>query len=218
MDPDDVARLVEELKISSDAKTLKERVSSDGRVSPSTTLQKMLVGKIFSTRVVNRDTLRIQIPRIMQLRREVEIEIVGDNVFLIIFTSEDDRRHVMMDGPWNYFNSHMVFKEPACLQNHCDIRFEDISIWVQVHNLPFICMNPTTIQRIGAQRCIKLEDMALGEERLVILRYEKLPDFCYACGRVGHVLRYCVDIPKDKRQIVYGMWLRAGIVVETRRP
>ncbi|KAL0303028.1 UNVERIFIED_CONTAM: hypothetical protein Sradi_6170900 [Sesamum radiatum] len=54
----------------------------------------------------------------------------------------------------------------------------------------------------------------LGSEHLVSFTYERLPNFCYLCGRLGHIGKYCelafcegfVDPGNDTP---YGPWLRA---------
>lgn len=37
------------------------------------------------------------------------------------------------------------------------------------------------------------------EDSVNILAYEKLPDFCYACGRTGHSHRKCDNVMVDKK-------------------
>ncbi|KAL5775614.1 hypothetical protein ACOSP7_013171 [Xanthoceras sorbifolium] len=49
----------------------------------------------------------------------------------------------------------------------------------------------------------------------VPIKYERLPDFCYGCGLMGHSVRECMD--KEARRFVmesafpkFGSWLRAS--------
>ncbi|KAK6144215.1 hypothetical protein DH2020_021035 [Rehmannia glutinosa] len=48
----------------------------------------------------------------------------------------------------------------------------------------------------------------------VYLKYERLPDFCFHCGIIGHVLKDCDDyVTKhgtDESQLQFGNWLRAA--------
>lgn len=48
------------------------------------------------------------------------------------------------------------------------------------------------------------------EEVIILLTYEKLPDFCYRCGIIGHALRDCEDEKVVASNLEYGNWLRAS--------
>lgn len=47
----------------------------------------------------------------------------------------------------------------------------------------------------------------------VLLRYEKLPEYCYICGLLGHQLKSCnisdYDLQMNDLNYPYGPWLRA---------
>ncbi|KAF7147901.1 hypothetical protein RHSIM_Rhsim03G0083400 [Rhododendron simsii] len=50
-----------------------------------------------------------------------------------------------------------------------------------------------------------------GRDRWISFKYEKLPDFCYACGRIGHDNRGCKFVSKeDGDKSGYGPELRTG--------
>ncbi|KAL0433251.1 UNVERIFIED_CONTAM: hypothetical protein Slati_2659400 [Sesamum latifolium] len=55
----------------------------------------------------------------------------------------------------------------------------------------------------------------MGEEFVVTFTYERLENFCYLCGMLGHITRYCNECfvdgfidPVDDTP--YGPWLRAS--------
>lgn len=253
MDSTEVARLVKKLSLSSEANQAVVTVSAMAVQESVSRLKRCLVGKIFSPKAPNRETLITQVPRILQIRGTVNIEVVGDNLFLADFSSPIDRTWVMRDGPWHFFNSLMAFKEPHDLQNPSDIVFDEITVWVQLHNLPFLYMHSSILSEIAAQigtiqevdmgvdgsctgkfarvrvtlnierpllRCVNTLTEDGEKPTLIILLYERLPDFCYVCGKVGHVLRDCENDTVNKAELEFGPWLRAGRTedIRTRLP
>lgn len=251
MDPDEVSKLVREMKLSSEAGELMVEINLPTN-SPTVgaNMKRYVVGKIFASRVVNRENLRTQLPRILQTRGDLDIEIVGDNLFILVFTNDRDRRHALFDGPWHFFDNLMLFKEPKGLEKPTDIIFSEFTTWIQIHNLPIACMNPSVIRQIAEavgtveeidtgdggnclgqyaralvtrdvnlplQRCVSICAGTDNEAQIVLIRYERLPEFCNACGRLGHIVRHCMDPSVDKQKRPFGVWLKATRTVESRR-
>lgn len=48
-----------------------------------------------------------------------------------------------------------------------------------------------------------------GEKCWVSFRYERLPVFCFQCGKLGHDEKHCLDLPDQQNPRQYGDWLRA---------
>ncbi|KAK2989724.1 LOW QUALITY PROTEIN: hypothetical protein RJ640_030217 [Escallonia rubra] len=68
-------------------------------------------------------------------------------------------------------------------------------------------LNITTPLHSGFHR-----SKATNTKSWISLRYERLPDFCFNCGRLGHVQRGCVFQPitmEALRTTPFGPWLRA---------
>ncbi|KAL6549237.1 hypothetical protein OROHE_009082 [Orobanche hederae] len=250
MEPTEIANLVDKLKLVAEAKEDGVDLTPNLVALTHERAVKCLVGKIFASRVVNREALRTHRPQILQIRSDFEIEIVGDNLFLIAFSSLADRRHTLFHGPWHFFQSLLLFKEPKGFQKPSEVCFDEFSIWVQCHNIPISCMDPVIIRKIGEKlgrveevdmgeggscmgmyarvrvirevntplrRCIPLNATDSPNGELILLRYERLHDFCYACGRVTHTIRECTDENADKKNLMFGCWLRAGRTKDVRR-
>lgn len=49
-------------------------------------------------------------------------------------------------------------------------------------------------------------------------KYERLPHFCYSCGRIGYYANYCLKIPYEETGLgqdkpgKYGLWLKAEVI------
>lgn len=71
MEPDEIARLIEELKLSAQPDEafidLGSTTTINGDINGCLALKKSVVGKIFDTRVVNRQTLLNNLPGILQV-------------------------------------------------------------------------------------------------------------------------------------------------------
>lgn len=91
MDPEEIVRRVRDLKLAGSKDHTVTLEDEDIKIGDERAAY-CLVAKVFSHIPVNRETFRSQIPRILQVNRTVEIESVGDNIFLLEFKAENDRR------------------------------------------------------------------------------------------------------------------------------
>lgn len=147
------------------------------------------------------------------------------------------------EGPWNFFKNLIVFKEPSGWRNPRTMVFNEMSIWVQDHNIPLACMHEELLRKLGKltgtllemdkgdngvvmgnyarlrvfiditkplKKFIRIKAIEEAEDIIIILVYERLPNFCYACGRVGHSFSDYDDAAVDKSKQSFGPWLRAA--------
>ncbi|TXG73753.1 hypothetical protein EZV62_002332 [Acer yangbiense] len=176
----------------------------------------------------------------------VEVETVGDNTFMFIFIKEENRNRVWQRGPWHFGKSLIALEKPLGVGSISKLRFNKADFWVQIHDIPILCMNRRTAkwmaEQLGEVVEIPLESKEcwgkymrvkvrldilkplkrwlrpkLGksdEITMVGLRYERLPDFYYTCGRIGHVLQECQDedarkLALESTQTRFGSWMKA---------
>ncbi|KAL5732522.1 hypothetical protein ACOSP7_031876 [Xanthoceras sorbifolium] len=179
-------------------------------------------------KVVNWEAFRSIIPRISRLAQEVKVEVIGMNMFVFTFTSFADRRRVFGRGPWSFDNALLVLEAPLGVGAVANMKFERVMFWVQIHNVPLICMNKEACNYLGgligtmadldigvAEECFgkylrvrvwvdvtKLLKhflrVAIEEnmpETVILIKYERLLDFCTHCGYIGHVVKDCLLSP-----------------------
>ncbi|KAK2638621.1 hypothetical protein Ddye_026416 [Dipteronia dyeriana] len=72
-----------------------------------------LIGKMLSTKVINKEAFMFLFARIWQVREYVEIENVSENVFAFTFMNAKDKRKVLMGGPWTFDRALIVLEEPT---------------------------------------------------------------------------------------------------------
>lgn len=180
-------------------------------------------------------------PRILQLKKALKVEVVGDNIFLLQFESLIDRRYAFDEGPWTFFKDLVIFKAPKGTQQATSIVFDELPIWVQCHNLPLAYMHSSILKNVGARlgKVIEVEagedgsctgkyaririmlDISkplrqgiwvkqeeTGHESCILLRYERLSQFC---GCLGHIFRDCVSPNENLKELSFGQWLRATL-------
>ncbi|XP_006485824.1 uncharacterized protein LOC102613298 [Citrus sinensis] len=209
-----------------------------------------LVGKILQTRSVPREGLRAAMQQAWRTTKETKVESLGDNIFLFKFASKSEKKRILFGGPWHFDRSLMVVIEPMGIGDVKKQDFTHALFWVQIHNIPIMCMDKEIIQEIGgrigkvqevetddAGECmgsfvrvrimvnvtrplpkrllLKLED---GGQISLRIAYEKLPDFCFCCGLIGHQFRECLDYKgQSKDDLTYGAWMRAQTRAERAR-
>ena len=77
------------------------------------------------------------------------------------------------------------------------------------------CIGPFTWVRISVDITKPLRRILIlkheGEEDIVMLiKYERLPDFCFCCGLIGHQFRESIKYKgQPKEKLIYGGWMKA---------
>ena len=85
------------------------------------------------------------------LQHGVTIKEVGNNLFLAIFTHEEDMVEVLDKSPWSFDRRLILlkqFKGDLCLG---DVSFQYSPFWNQVFNIPIKSMNSCVGTRIANQ-------------------------------------------------------------------
>ncbi|KAL5807728.1 hypothetical protein ACOSQ3_028419 [Xanthoceras sorbifolium] len=171
MATEEILKLCEALSLSEEdgpVLDIAEDVQADGIRS----VEHCLVGKILSRRKVNREAFRGTIEQIWGTVGRIDIEMVGDNVFVFHFQSLEDKA-----------------------------MFLRIKVSIDITK--------------PLKRGIRLRLANFDTMITALIKYERLPDFCYGCGFIGHSFRKCYN-SEVRRNIMegveqkFGGWLRAS--------
>ncbi|KAL5759511.1 hypothetical protein ACOSQ2_018349 [Xanthoceras sorbifolium] len=206
-----------------------------------------LVGKVLSCKKVNREAFRGVIEQLWSVIGSVEIESLGDNLFVFFFKRLEDRASVWARGPWHFDHNLIVLEKPEGVGAISKMNFDKLEIWVQVYNIPLMCMNRGMARLIAEQigevveipgeskdcrgRFLRVKvqiDISRSLKRVVrmdvdgdlivaLLKYERLPEFCFACGKIGHGMRDCTDDEARTEALEgaatkFGSWMRAPLM------
>lgn len=107
-----------------------------------------LIGKVLHTRGVCIDGLKTAVQKVRRTSREVKIESLGDIVIMFKFGFDTDKRSILMGGP-RHFNRALVLTDLAGIGNVKKQDFSHASFWVQIHDVPVICMSKDMATKLG---------------------------------------------------------------------
>ncbi|TXG67284.1 hypothetical protein EZV62_008559 [Acer yangbiense] len=244
MDQEEIAKLCASLSLQSKVGKLWS-VQNTIKDSAIKKLDLCLVGKVLSSKNINREAFRAVIPRIWQTA--LDIEVVQDNIFLFYFCNQGDRYRIMARGPWSFDNCLMVLEKPSGVGNIAKLGFSRVIFWIQIPNASLLCMTKEMGEFLGQligelvdidvgvtgecfgkyihlkvaidiskplKKFLRIE-LVEGEESILLLRYERLPEYCFRCGIIGHSYQECHNKEKEglssvNMQFDYGPWFRAS--------
>ncbi|TXG53056.1 hypothetical protein EZV62_022225 [Acer yangbiense] len=245
MDAQEIVRLCESLSLVEDVGAIRH-VEEDHQMEGLKDVSHVLVGKVLTGRKVNREAFIGLIEQLWSPIGRVDTESVGENIFMFYFENTEDRNRIWQRGPWHFDNSLITLEKPDRLGDISMLKFNQADFWVQIHNIPIMCMNRSMARWLANQleevlelpsdskecwgkflrvkvridisrpleRWLRLRLDNSGKVVVVVLKYERLPEFCYACGKIGHALRDCHDDEARMNAMEgsiasFGAWMRA---------
>ncbi|KAF7153435.1 hypothetical protein RHSIM_Rhsim01G0139400 [Rhododendron simsii] len=200
--------------------------------------QFVLVGKILSSKILNKIGVQKVIEKAWRTEEEFSISPWKDNVYAFGFKNEDDLCRIISKGPWSVMGSLLILRKWDQSKAFSDLDFSFSPFWIQIHGLPLGFLNPKAGMEIAKSlgEVIAVEEpgergrlanfmrvriwvditkplkkgfflrRAKEEDIWIGFKYERLSDFCYGCGRVGHPVNEC----KEKRNLVAKNWSYDG--------
>ena len=98
---------------------------------------------------MNTEGLRTAMQQVWKSVREIKVESLGDNIFVFKFPYETEKKRVSYGGPWYFDKALMVLTEPSGVGDIKHQSFQYTSFWVQLYNVPLMCMEKDTVQEMG---------------------------------------------------------------------
>ncbi|CAB4263563.1 unnamed protein product [Prunus armeniaca] len=166
-----------------------------------------LVAKIVSQQEVHRDNFIKTFTSLWKGSDEVSIKEIAHNRFWVRFVCDRDRQRVLDMEPWTFRRSLILLAavaEEDCIHT---MTLTHGTFWLQIHGVPSFCMTVAVANAIGStvgevlrvdnrdgQDCIGRPPVTFPElgEKIIEFRYEYLPEYCFACGCLGHPTQDCV--------------------------
>lgn len=183
--------------------------------------QHPLAGKLwtenpFTTRAFNQTILEA-----WRLNKLVEIQELGKNLSLFIFSTKRDLENVLSSGSWNFDRNVLVLKRISGNKQPSEMSLDSTSLWARIYDLPLRLRTDNMAVRLGNMMGTFEEDdnrdinrlgkfMRVkvsidlkkpvkrgttirfhGKDLKVFFRYERLPSFCFIIGMLGHQMKEC---------------------------
>ena len=110
-----------------------------------------LLMKVLSHKYINIEALRKNMRMLWKPNKGVQINEIGEELFLAEFGDGRDKKRIMDMSPWTYEKQLILLKEFEGEQVPKDIQLRQSPFWVQIHNLPLHCRTRETGWAIGSK-------------------------------------------------------------------
>ncbi|KAK4397094.1 hypothetical protein Sango_1546000 [Sesamum angolense] len=141
------------------------------------------------------------------------------NRFLLKFNHIIDRNRVLDGCPWSFEKNLLVLSPIGTNENPSDVNLDWADFHVHANGLPLSKMTKEVACLIGNHlgRFVDVDMDAAGHVWGSSMRIRvsmDLPNFCYLCGCLGHISKYCElcfsdDFIDPGDATPFGPWLRA---------
>lgn len=127
MDYNDLSKLCESLSLSKDDDIPETKIKGEIKRVSEQKVAHSLVGKILTTKPINREAFISWIPKLWKTAGPFEINAMGRNIFVFRFKNSEDKRRVLSGGPWWFNDSIIALEEPKGMGKLQELEFCRVS-------------------------------------------------------------------------------------------
>ncbi|KAI9071798.1 hypothetical protein K1719_046244 [Acacia pycnantha] len=180
----------------------------------------VLIDKILSNKSYTRATLLSILRKAWNLQTGLDIIEITGKAFMFKFEDEEEYNRILRGRPWSINGSLLNLMERPKYKASEEFVFSHSPFWIQIHNVPLkACLeNAISIGETSVRKAL-VPGFWLpkpdGTNVWISVRYEKLQNFCYNCGKIGHDRRDCIveRSMEDSNTVEkrYGAWLTTPV-------
>ncbi|TXG72489.1 hypothetical protein EZV62_001068 [Acer yangbiense] len=146
----EIAKLHENLSLADEDGAVHEMVE-DAQLDGVADVNHCLVGKVLLGKRVNREAFRALIDQLWSPFGAVSTELVGENIFMFYFNNQVDKDRIWQRGPWYFEKSLIALEKTTGTGNISLLGFNKVELWVQIHDVPIMCMNRRSVKWMAEQ-------------------------------------------------------------------
>jgi hypothetical protein len=109
-----------------------------------------VVGKLIADHQVSKETIKTTLLRWWRLSGTLSFKVLGENLFLVEFTDEDDKKRVLEGKPWVFEGNLFLIEDFDGRTSPADLIFEHAAFWIRMVGLPLACMGRETGRMLGS--------------------------------------------------------------------
>jgi len=208
-----------------------------------------LLGKLHTVNTFNIGAMKTVLKTVWKPTKGVIIKELDWNLFVFQFFAKADKEYVFNEGLWAFDGCILMLTEMTGLEQPSEVVFNKVRFCIKVYDVPALKQTYNFAKFLGSQvgdfvDCVDeslcgvekslnfradvdvykplrrgVKTVLCGKTIWIRLKYVKLPDFCYACGKLSHSYKSCEQFAEGmvEEDLQYGSWLRASPLKSRRR-
>ncbi|KAA3468577.1 Zinc finger, CCHC-type-like protein [Gossypium australe] len=187
-----------------------------------------LICSVWMKKSFNTESFKAQLKSILKTKKKFEIQVVGQNLFSIVFDLEEDLKSIMEGRPWLFRKYLILFDRLRDLVERDQIRLTSSPYWNKIGTCPPEFDKKDLMHAIGStfesiirseikddicrfmvnldvQKPLRRGIFVASENSVkswIPFKFKKLPLVCFGYGRMDHGLNDCsLKSPAEKDKI-----------------
>lgn len=133
-----------------------------------------LVGKYWTKKKYNKDAFKTVLLGLWRVVGRVTFRELHDNLWLFEFSDGEDKNRVMEGRPWSFDRQILALQDFDGKTPPAHMTFNSSVFWVQIHDMPLVCMTKSVGTKIGASMGaveeVEVEEDGIGWGRYLRIR------------------------------------------------